>query len=198
MDIIYRPARKEDCPKLGELFSMAGEGLLEFMLDGLMPGMSAVDVAAYDMADDKDGRSYRGVTVADVNGEVKAMAFSYHSRLQRITDDMRKFIPGERLAPLETFYSTRVEDSLYLDTLAVDDDLRGQGVGGKLLEMTKQKAREMGLGSLSLIVYTHNTNALGIYRKQGFQEVKEIPMEGPEVLSGEGAAVLMECKLTAG
>ncbi len=198
MDIIYRPARKKDCPKLGELTSLAAEGMLEFLLDGLVPGMTAVEVAAYDLKDNKGQQSYRNIIVAEVNKKVKGMAFSYHSQHHRISEDMRKFIPADRLEPLETFYSTRVEDSLYLDTLAVDPDLHGQGVGRALLEMTKQKALDMGLGSLSLIVYAHNQTALRLYGKQGFQEVGEIPMESLDWVPDDGAAMLMECKLAAG
>jgi len=198
MDVIYRPARKEDCPKLGQLTSVAGEGLLEFMLDGLVPGMSAVEVAAIDLADNKGPKSYRNVIVAEVKNKVKGMAFSYHSRHHLIDDELREFIPAERLHPLKPLFSARVENSLYLDTLAVDEDLHGQGVGGKLIDLTRQKARKEGFGSLSLIVSAENERALNVYRKHGFKKIKDIPMDGLETISGNGASLLMECKLTAG
>ena len=197
MDIIYRPARKEDCLKLGELDSLAGEGVLEFLLEGLVPGMTAAEVAAHDMAENQGPRSFRNVLVAETNGKVKGMAFSFHSQNHCITDDMRKFIPAERLTPLEAFFSTRVEDSLYLDALAVDPDLQGHGIGKRLVELTKQKALDMGFGSLSLIVFEHNQNALGLYRKQGFQEVRQITLEIPELLPEAEILLLMECKLAA-
>jgi ribosomal protein S18 acetylase RimI-like enzyme len=85
-----------------------------------------------------------------------------------------------------------------LDTLAVDEDLRGQGVGGKLIDLTKQKARENEFNSLSLIVSAENEGAMSVYRKHGFKGVHEIPMDGLKTMPGNGALLLMECKLSAG
>jgi ribosomal protein S18 acetylase RimI-like enzyme len=198
MEIIYRQARKKDCKKLGLLTSIAGDGLLEYMLDGVVPGMSAVEVAAYDLADNKGPKSYRNVIVAEAKNKVKGMAFSYHSRHHCIDQDLRDLIPWERLQPLQPLFSARVEDSLYLDTLAVDEDLRGQGVGGKLIDLTKQKARENEFNSLSLIVSAENESAMSVYRKLGFKGVQEIPMDGLKTMSGNDALLLMECKLSAG
>lgn len=41
----------------------------------------------------------------------------------------------------------------------------------------KRTARNMGLDSLSLIAKVDNQDALGLYRKQGFKKVKEIPLQ---------------------
>jgi len=195
MEIIYRQARKEDCEKLGLLTSIAGGGLLEFLLDGLVPGMTAAEVTAHDLAENKGVRSYRNVMVAEVNKQVKGMAFSYHSRHHGIDQELREFVPEERLQPLEPLFSARVENSLYLDTLAVDQDLRGRGVGKKLVELTKRKALDMGLDSLSLIVNVNNQDALGLYRNLGFQAVREIPLQILELEPNGGDSMLMECKL---
>jgi ribosomal protein S18 acetylase RimI-like enzyme len=194
-EVIYRPARKEDCPRLGELIGVAGRGMLEYLLDGLVPGRSAADIAAHDLAENQRHHSFCNATVAEAGGAVMGMALSFESRFHGITDDMRRFIPAERLTPLESFYSTRIQESLYLDTLAVDSALRGRGVGTVLLQMTKQKALALGCKSVSLIVLANNLNARRLYERQGFVDVKKVPMKGVSFLPADSAALLMEYKL---
>ena len=40
-----RPADADDAPELARLIDIAGGGIYEFLLDGLMPGMTAAEVA---------------------------------------------------------------------------------------------------------------------------------------------------------
>lgn len=195
MDIKYRQGREEDCPKLGRFCSMASDGILEFLLDGLVPGMSAAEVVAHDLAQDKEPRTFRNAMVAELAGEAKGGVFSYHSRFHGVSDDMRRFIPAERLEAMRDFYQTRVEDSLYIDSLAVDADLRGRGVGGRLLGMTREKALALGLGSLSLFVALDNHGALGLYQRNGFKEVRRVTIDWPDGKDHGGDLLLMERKI---
>ena len=54
--------------------------------------------------------------------------------------------------------------------MAVAREWRGRGVGAALLEAAIDWSRERGLHKLSLGVFTHNTAAIGLYRKLGFVE----------------------------
>jgi len=54
--------------------------------------------------------------------------------------------------------------------MMVARDWRGRGVGGALLAAAVEWARERGLHKLSLGVFAHNTAAIGLYRKFGFEE----------------------------
>lgn len=47
---------------------------------------------------------------------------------------------------------------------------RGQGIGRRLLEATIGAARQLGLEKIELSVYARNTNAIGLYQKQGFED----------------------------
>jgi ribosomal protein S18 acetylase RimI-like enzyme len=47
---------------------------------------------------------------------------------------------------------------------------RGKGIGQRLLEVTIEGARAMGLEKIELSVYSSNLPAIALYRKAGFEE----------------------------
>lgn len=49
-------------------------------------------------------------------------------------------------------------------------DFRGKGIGSTLLTKTLDKAKSFGLEKVELNVYTTNTHAIALYKKQGFIE----------------------------
>ena len=123
------------------------------------------------------------------------MSLSYPSHFHRISSGRRNFLPADRLKHIENIFNSRVEDSLYLDTLCVDEDFRGKGIGSKLLSLVLQKAGKQGFGAISLIVLSDNTRAQKLYQRHGFEIVHHIEMESHELIPHEGGAYLMKCKV---
>lgn len=58
---------------------------------------------------------------------------------------------------------------LYLDDLKVNGNLRGKGIGGKLIEGCMDVAQEMGLLGVYTIGQDDNLSACLFYLKQGFE-----------------------------
>ena len=58
----------------------------------------------------------------------------------------------------------------FIDDLYLKPDLRGQGVGGRLLAFAFEQAAALGINTLHLEVETMNERALGLYRAAGFEE----------------------------
>lgn len=58
---------------------------------------------------------------------------------------------------------------LQVDGLAVDPELQGRGVGGRLLEAAVQEAERRGARRLTLRVLGHNTAARRLYERHGFR-----------------------------
>ncbi|MCI8626995.1 MAG: GNAT family N-acetyltransferase [Lachnospiraceae bacterium] len=65
---------------------------------------------------------------------------------------------------------------LYLDTLAVEEQWRGQGIGTRMLDWIKEHAREKGMDGIELQVNGRNLDARRMYERQGFGE-KSVNME---------------------
>lgn len=56
-----------------------------------------------------------------------------------------------------------------LGDLYVSEKYRGQGIGKQLLSLFKEEALRQGAGRLKLCVMAINTNALNMYKSQGFK-----------------------------
>ena len=66
--------------------------------------------------------------------------------------------------------------SLFIDDLCVDQNVRGQHIGEKLIEYVKEEAKKMGCYEVTLNVWAGNTSAEKFYEKMGFQ-TKERQLE---------------------
>jgi ribosomal protein S18 acetylase RimI-like enzyme len=64
-------------------------------------------------------------------------------------------------------------DSLYVISLAVTPERRGQGIGSALLRRVVEEALESGLRSVSLDVAERNDGAIRFYVREGFVTVAE-------------------------
>lgn len=51
----------------------------------------------------------------------------------------------------------------------IDPQFRGQGFGKQALQALDTKMEEMGVESISLHVFAHNTGAIALYKKMGYE-----------------------------
>ena len=195
MDIVYRDGQKEDCAALAEFVSIAAAGVIDFLYHELIPGMTALEIEQKSLENVEMPRSYKNAIVAENDGTLVGAALSIPSSHHTITGEMRAFFPADRMAHLERFFSSRVENSLLLDALCTDENSRGQGVGTRLISLTKKKALDAGFKLLSLIVFADNTNARRLYEHCGFEGVQHIELEPHALIPHEGGCFLMRCEI---
>lgn len=67
-------------------------------------------------------------------------------------------------------------DVIFIDTMAIDENYRGIGIGHQMFDFLKAMKQEMGLDGIELQVNAKNRAAYEMYRKCGFTE-KSINME---------------------
>jgi len=195
MNVIYRTGRLEDCSRLAEFVDIASDGVVEFLFHDLIPNQTPVQIMAHNLSADRDHHTFRDAIVAQSEQKVIGMSLSYPSHFHRISSGMREFFPPDRLKHVENIFASGVENSLYLDTLGVDQQFRGKGVGSQLISLTQEKAIEQGINALSLIVLADNTRAQKLYNQHGFEIDCHIKMDSHELIPHEGGAYLMNCDL---
>ena len=195
MDIQYRTGRFDDCKILAELTNMASDGVVKYLFHDLIPGMSPVEIVARNFEQDHYPHTFNCAMVAVDESAVVGMTLSYPSSFHEITDEMRGFFPPERLAHLDQFFSSRIENSWYIDTLCVIESHRRLGIGHKLISLEKEKAAENGYMSSSLIVFADNNTAMSLYKSAGFEFVGRVDLQENEIIKHKNGCLLLECRL---
>jgi len=189
MDLKFRYAEKEDCMRLSELASMASYGVVDYLFRDLIPGLSPVEILAASVEQDE---GYNSTLLAQEGQATVGISLSYPSEYHGISKEMEEFFPADRLLHLNDFYSSRVDNSWYIDSLAVDPKYRRKGVAISLLEETKKVASKSGFNSLSLITFAENSPAINLYNKFGFQIIKQIKVEGNEYITNKNGCLLLK------
>ncbi len=81
---------------------------------------------------------------------------------------------GEAAGYARLFFN-RYENRLYVSSLYLLPDFQGKGVGRRLLDAAERYATEHGLDQLWIGVMVKNRQALDLYRRVGFQFIREEP-----------------------
>jgi len=191
VDITYRRATIEDCDKIAEGIELASGGIIEFLFHGLLEDYTAVQVISNLLRDEKGYETYKNAIVAEYQNEVIGIVYSYPAKYHEISEESRNFFPSDRLEFLGEFFNSRVENSLFLDSIYVKEEFRGKGVGSRLIQLTKEKAKESGFSQLSLMVMNSNSTARRSYERNDFKIVRHIDVKEHHLMPNKGGIYLL-------
>jgi ribosomal protein S18 acetylase RimI-like enzyme len=195
LDIQFTAAQKGNCYEIAELIDIASGGLLDFLYHGLIPGKTPVQMVSDFLKEETGYYSCANTIVAKVDNDVVGISLSYPSRFHGINNAMKNILPKDRLDHLHDFFYSVVPDSLYIDSLAVHEKYRRQGICSRLISLAADRARREGLLALSLIVLADNDSAQELYKKHEFRSVKDIRLDHHELIPHHGGAYLMKSDL---
>jgi len=122
--------------------------------------------------------SYQNVTFAERDNVVVAMVSGYTAEQHRRSSrrplkeaagrcNLRMRIVLILFAPLMRIIDSIADNDFYLQAIAVDEQLRGDGLGVLLMDSLEQQARESGAKRLSLDVSAGNQGAIRFYDRRG-------------------------------
>ncbi len=166
----------------------AAEGFFGFLL-----GARGPDIVAKAFLERGHDLSYENVVFAERDGAVVGMTLGYtaeqHRRssqapLYRAADGrtLRMRILFAIFGPLMRITDSLADGDLYLQSIAVDPELRGEGVGSILMDAFEEQARVKGMSRSSLDVSASNEGARRLYERGGWtvesQWPKRIPLPG--------------------
>ncbi len=185
---IFRPAIREDSRKIAELFAIASGGVAEYVWGTLAPqypGLTPLEIGARRYAGEESAFSYKNCTVAELGGEVIGMLHAFPMEEEPEATD-------EPMDPiLEPYAMLEVPGSYYVSAMAVFPEHRGKGLGTRILEVAKERARHSGRGQVSLLVFECNKGAVELYRRNGFEVIDRAPVVPHEVIRYTGEVLLM-------
>jgi ribosomal protein S18 acetylase RimI-like enzyme len=151
----------------------AAEGFFRFML-----GRRSGQIIADAFAQPDHDLSYQNVTFAERGNVVVAMVSGCTAEQHRRSSrrplkeaagrcHLRMRIVLMVFAPLMRIIDSMADRDFYLQAIAVDKQLRGDGLGALLMDSLEQQARESGAKRLSLDVSAGNKGAIRFYERRG-------------------------------
>jgi ribosomal protein S18 acetylase RimI-like enzyme len=172
--VTIRDAVRNDCAELAQLINFAGEGLPLYLWQQMArAGEDPWAIGRERAAHDSLGFSYRNSVVAEVDGQVAGALVGYPLAAEPDAIDPANtppmFFPLLELESLAT-------GSWYINAVATFPTARGLGVGSNLMRWAEQRARELELRGVSLIVSDGNRGARRLYRRRGYTETASRPM----------------------
>ncbi len=95
--------------------------------------------------------------------------YEWFTGILRVRSRRRKVLVAEQDGRIIGFIiAYKYRDRAYIDSLAVDQEYRGKGIGGKLLEEMEKILVSEGVEKITLSVKKDNYSALGFYLKKGY------------------------------
>lgn len=168
-------ASKSHAPDIANLImtAMTDECCLYFCGDGhglddfrrMMTGLVEREDSQY---------SYKNTLVAVDNGKVVGISVSYDGG--KLHELRKAFLSAanDQIGKNHTGMDDETQaGELYLDSLAVLPEYRRRGIAKRLLTATKQRADEMGLPVVGLLVDKGNPGGEALYASVGFRHVND-------------------------
>ena len=121
--------------------------------------------------------SHENIWIADLDGTIAGIIIAYHGERAAELDEPIKqwLITHDRPGNLDPETDG---DVLYIDSVAVNSEFGGRGIGTKLIQRVIERAREINLPAVTLNVDQDNPAAARLYERLGFRKEKEIEISG--------------------
>lgn len=197
MTIQFKTGQQQNCSQIANWINSIGHGHIEYLLDSLVPGRSALQHLALVLSEDQH-YSYRNVDLAMQEDSIIGLVFSYSAHVNELTSEMQNFLSEDRIQWMRYFSDNQVSNSWYINTLGVINEYRRQGVARQLLNLASKRALQNGMQCLSLHVYADNSEAIKLYESYGFTEEKKIDLSAHTFFVSRDLAanILMRCDVS--
>jgi ribosomal protein S18 acetylase RimI-like enzyme len=169
--ISLRPANstEDDGLVFARYLDEAAEGFFRFML-----GRRAEQIVATAFTHPGHDLSYQNITFAEQDNVIVGMVSGYTSEEHRHSTyetlkraagrwNLRMRVVLVLFSPLIRMIDSIADNDFYLQAIAVDEELRGSGVGTVLMDSLEQRARASGSTRLVLDVSAENHSARRFY-----------------------------------
>ena len=165
-----RKAKKED-NIVDLIMSAAGEIFLP--MDPSFKGGKAREVCQFLFQSKYNKLSFENCFVYEKNNTIMGMVIVYHENLEVSLGENQRSILLEKYDVDVDFPIEGIKNSYYIDSIAVKDKYRGQGIGKSLLQFVIKNFNPCGL-----IVDIEKKSARSLYEKMGFEVLNNIDLFG--------------------
>ena len=128
MTLHVRFATADDVPLIADFIQMAGAGVFEQLLNGVLPRIKAADILPLAVTEETSPLYFDNAVLAWEGGRTLGCMVGYPAVEYGLPPVIRTMVPKRRLAPLRELLESRLDDTFYVNTLAVSEEARGRGI----------------------------------------------------------------------
>jgi len=179
----FRPAEptRDDGLAFARYLDQAAEGFFRFLL-----GRRVEEILVTGFVEPGHDLSYENVVFANRNGETVGMVSSYTAERHHAASDrplreaagrwnVRFALVSTLCAPIFRIIDSVEAGDYYVQSVAVDPEARGGGVGTALMDLAEERGRAAGSRRLALDVAATNEGARRLYERRGMAEISRWP-----------------------
>jgi len=170
---MIRQARKEDYKEAAILIYDAIHDIAH-ALTGEKEKEKVLEQLGQYFLQEKNRLSYRNCLVKTVDDVPVGIIVAYHGRDAYELDEPIRTHVKEKTGKEPFFDQEADETDFYLDTLSVNPEFGGQGIGTELIHSMINYAKDQGYSTFSLNVEETNHKAQKLYERLGFSYKKTI------------------------
>ncbi len=179
-DVSIRPARAEDADAAVPLIFSSGPDSYRYVFEA--PGFDAVEFIRFAFTEGSGYLGYRNHVVVELAGQIVGTGSFYASaqyrRLGRESLRQAMIHYGvvnlvrvmRQSGAVTAMMPPPPPAAEYFANLAVREELRGRGIGGRLMAHGIARAADEGQHFCVLDVADDNAPAIGLYRRHGFRD----------------------------
>ncbi|MCF8466581.1 MAG: GNAT family N-acetyltransferase [Sneathiella sp.] len=177
---------------------LAGGGIFEQIFQSSLPGLTPRKALRLGIGNSNNPYSRQNSHLAKDKSDTVGCLLAFPENQFGLPAIVKLLIPKRRLAPLLPLFTSRLPDSFYINTLAVSEEHRGQGIAHLLLDYANKMAAAAGHSFLSLHVWSDNVPALRLYKRWGFVVTEEVEMPVTKYLNHAGPILLVKAPVKCG
>lgn len=184
-EIGLREAKREDSRAIAELFRISSGGVADYIWELLKPeypGLDLLDIGEQRYAREGVNFSCSNCTIAEHDGSVLGMLHAYV---------MPETTEPETDPVLRPYAELEAPGSLYISGVALFEEYRGLGIGGRLMAAALEDAQSRGLTQLSLIAFEQNEGSWRLYLRLGYDVIDQRQVVPHPLIRYTGNALLM-------
>jgi ribosomal protein S18 acetylase RimI-like enzyme len=187
----------DDAEAIAGIVRATSGGLVDYLLGGLSRFVSSKGILTSLIMESANPFSYENAVVVRADNEtVAGLLLAYPAAQHHPPDILRRVVASRKLRHIQGLLEGAYPDSLYVNTLWVDEPYRGTGVAAELLQCALLLAAEQGLAGLSLNVWADNQQAIRFYRRNHFTTVRHCDIPNHPELPHEGGNFLLRRDLS--
>ncbi|MFJ7511219.1 GNAT family N-acetyltransferase [Peribacillus simplex] len=175
-----RKATPEDAEKSAILTRLAIKEIAE-VLTGETEEERVLSVLADLFRKSGNRISYENTFVSEHDGQVSGLIIAYHGKdAESLDEPIVKQLRMKMKDPSLTLDKEAEMKDFYLDTVSVDPNFQGKGIGSALIQYIEGYAKNKGYPRVSLVVENENEGANRLYSRLGYIEMKTITISDHE------------------